>query len=232
MKKATYDKAKLMKSFDKYFNLAEQRLQNKYGKTEARNITAQVRNEFETLIPRIPYIGGRKNMFTPVMIINGWIIALYRVIKAKGGTVEDVIQISHEASDDFFKSLSPWVAKIIGQLVFTKLSIHYMQKQAKRSQKKIYTEDFVYTCSINQKAHETEVELEFTECAVQKYYEAEGAEELKPYCNFFDPIYSKRFGMGVQAEHTFGLGCETCKLNYNNRRETKTPANLVDIIKR
>jgi hypothetical protein len=65
---------------------------------------------------------------------------------------------------------------------------------------------------------------------VQKYYEAEGVEELKPYCNFFDPIYSRYFGMGVRADHTLGLGCRTCKLNYNNRRETELPPNIRELV--
>lgn len=62
--------------------------------------------------------------------------------------------------------------------------------------------------------------LEFSECAVNKFYEAQGIDELKPYCNFFDVTYSKYLNMGIDANMTIGVGCSTCKLKYTRGRET------------
>jgi L-2-amino-thiazoline-4-carboxylic acid hydrolase len=180
------------------------------------------------LLPRIPYIGGKENMFTPVMVINGWIIALYRAMKSRGRTVEEVVRISYEASDDFFRSFPPFIDKLIGKLATTGYVVNHIRQQAERSQERRYPEDFVYTCRFSRR--DEELELEFTECPVQKYYEAEGVEELKPYCNFFDPIYSKYFVLGVRAEETLGLGCRTCKLNYNTHRETVLPSNIRHVV--
>ena len=44
--------------------------------------------------------------------------------------------------------------------------------------------------------------LEFTECAVNKFYKEQGVEELKPYCNFFDVTYSKYLHMGIDAHYS------------------------------
>lgn len=232
MKHQAYDPQKLLKGFDKYFKRVEKQLVHDYGDVEAREITALTRKEYESLLPNIPYIGGRSNIFTPVMIINGWIIALYRVMKSRGGTVEDVIRISYEASDDFFDSFPGFVSYMVGKMATQQFVINFIQKQAEQSQERKYPEDFVYTCQVQKTNGETELELEFSECAVQKYYDAEGVAELKPYCNFFDPIYSKHFGMGVRAEETLGLGCSTCKLNYNNRRETILPSNIQVVVEK
>ena len=65
--------------------------------------------------------------------------------------------------------------------------------------------------------------LVFDECAVNKFYDAQGVEELKPYCNFFDVTYSRLMGMGVDATQTIGLGCEKCTLCYKHGRETVVP---------
>jgi hypothetical protein len=226
----TYDTAKLLKQFDKHFGKVRSTLTARYGAAEADLIVARTRCEFEALAPRIPYIGGRANTFTPVMVINGWIVALYRAMKARGYDVEDVVKIAYEASDGFFRSLPPIVDRLVHWVASSRYAVRHLERQAQRSQERRYPEDFVYTCTARRRGPELELELEFTECAVQKYYEAEGVEELKPYCNFFDPIYSRYFGMGVRAEHTLGLGCSTCKLNFNNRRETRLPPNIERLV--
>jgi hypothetical protein len=72
--------------------------------------------------------------------------------------------------------------------------------------------------------------MEFTECAVQKFYDAEGVPELKAFCNFADPLYGARFEMGLEADHTFAQECATCRLSFSNHRETRTPDNILDMI--
>lgn len=232
MTEKTYDARKLLKQFDKYFARVTTRLEQGFGREEADTITTRAREEFVALMPRIPYIGGRHNVFTPVMIINGWIVATYRAMTERGYAVEDVVRIAYEASDDFFAAFPPLLDRAIGAVATTRPVIRHLEKQAAKSQERRYPEDFVYTCHVSKRDGEVELELEFVECAVQKYYEAERVLELKPFCNFFDPIYSKYFGLGVTAEHTLGLGCETCKLNYNNRRETVLPANIQAVLDR
>lgn len=230
-KTAKYDARKLLRQFDKYYTRVTVRLEQRYGREEAHEITARAREEFRELIPRIPYIGGNDNVFTPVMIINGWIVATHRVMARRGYAAEDVVRIAYEASDDYFRAFPPIVDKAIKVLATTRPVLGHLRKQAARSQERRYPEDFVYTCSVHKRKGEVELQLEFVECAVQKYYDAEGVPELKPFCNFFDPIYSRYFGLGVAAEHTIGLGCDTCKLNYNNRRQTILPSNIQAIVK-
>lgn len=222
--------AKLLKQFDKYFSRTRGPLVARYGSDEADAIQQQARVEFVALAPRLPDIGGEANMFSLVLTINGWIVALHRAMKARGHSVEEVVQISYEASDAFFAAFPRWLDRLIHRGATSRLAVGYIQRQARRSQERRYPEDFVYTCSVTRGRGELELELEFTECAVQKYYEAEGVEELKPYCNFFDPIYSRYFGMGVRAENTLGRGCDTCRLNYNNRRPTELPSNIAALV--
>lgn len=225
-----YDRDALITQFDKYFPRVRTRLAEAYGAAEARDIAAGTREAFEELVGRLPYIGGRRNVFTPVMVINGWIVALHRAMTARGHTVEEVVAIAYRASDDYFASFPSLVDRLLGAVATTRPVTHHLRSQARRSQERRYPADFVYTCTTTRRGGEVELELEFLECAVQKYYDAEGVPELKPFCNFFDPIYSRHFGLGVQADHTLGLGCDTCRLNYNNRRQTVLPANIQAVL--
>ena len=62
----------------------------------------------------------------------------------------------------------------------------------------------------------------FSECAVNKLYEAQDVEELKPYCNFFDVTYSRLMDMG----------CGTCALRYKHGRATEIPPTLEGVLPR
>jgi len=104
-----------------------------------------------------------------------------------------------------------------------------MKQQADRSQKRQYPEDFVYTF-VKGDGKNFDWALEFSECAVNKFYKVQEVEELKPYCNFFDVTYSRYLGMGINANETIGNGCHTCKLQYKKGRETKVPEKLKGII--
>jgi len=74
--------------------------------------------------------------------------------------------------------------------------------------------------------------LIFDECAVNKFYEAQGVEDLGPYCNFFDVTYSRLMDMGIDARETIGLGCETCRMRFKRGRETLIPDTLRGVLPR
>ena len=66
--------------------------------------------------------------------------------------------------------------------------------------------------------------------AVNKFYDAQEVGQLKPYCNFFDVIYSRYLNMGIDAERTIGIGCRTCRLEYKKNRATLVPERLGGIL--
>ena len=70
----------------------------------------------------------------------------------------------------------------------------------------------------------------FDECAVNKWYDAQGLRELEPYCNFADVTDSRLMGMGVDARETTGLGCQQCALRFKHGRETVVPQALEGIV--
>ena len=72
----------------------------------------------------------------------------------------------------------------------------------------------------------------FDECAVNKWYAAQDAADLKPYCNFVDVTYSRLMGMGIAATETIGLGCEKCALRFEPKRDTVIPPTLDGIVEK
>ena len=58
-------------------------------------LLSETRREFESLIPQLPYVGG-KQPFTEFVVFTGMLLAVYRVGKARGKTVEQTGVMIHE----------------------------------------------------------------------------------------------------------------------------------------
>jgi len=219
----------LLRSFDWFARRAAPRIAARTDPASATAILADARTRFAAVIPELPYIGGVRNIFTPVMIVNGWIVALHRAMQARDHPPADVIAICAEVSDDVFRSAPARILRIVGRLAFTSPMRALFRRQATRSQRRVHAEDFVYRF---RETDDGEMALVFDECAVNKFYEAQHVEELKPYCNFFDVTYSRLMGMGCDATETIGLGCQQCSLRYKHGRDTPIPATLQGVLPR
>ncbi len=216
-----------MMSFDLFERRARPVVVERWGAELAERVLADARSEYPEVVSRLPDIGGWRNIFTPVMVVNGWLMALHYGMKRNGKSAEDTIAVSFSVSDRFLRSMPGWMLKLIGRLAFSGPSRRLFQRQAARSQQRAYPADFVYGI---EEAADGELSLVFSECAVNKLYDAQGLTDLKPYCNFFDVTYSRLMNMGVDAHETIGLGCERCALRFKHGRATETPAKLRSIV--
>ena len=220
---------RLLRGFDRVGRRAERSIARSEGAPFAAAVVTDARGEFERLIPELPYIGGWRNVFSPVMVISGWMVALHRAMAARGRSAEDTVRICAEVADEYLRGVPGVVLRIAGRLGFTRLITGILRRQAARSQARRYRADFVYAV---EEGGRDDFALVFDECAVNKFLDAQGADELKPYCNFFDVSYSRLMGMGVDARETIGLGCERCSLRYKHGRETEIPERLRGVLPR
>jgi hypothetical protein len=220
---------RLLRGFDRVARRAQPSIARYHGAEVAEGVIPDARAEFERLIPELPYIGGWRNVFTPIMVISGWMIALLRAMEARGASAEDAVRVCAEVSDGYLRGVPGFVLRLAGRIGFTRPLRALLESQARRSRARRYEADFVY--SVQQDGGDG-FALVFDECAVNKFLDAQGADELKPYCNFFDVSYSRLMGMGVDASETIGLGCETCSLRYKHGRETEVPDRLRGVLPR
>lgn len=218
---------RLLRGFDRFARRARAPLSAGRGEGFADAVLADARAEFERLLPEIPYIGGWRNVFTPVMVVNGWLLGLHRAMAARGVGANETIRVCAETLDAALRSIPGPARRLIRWLAFTPLVTGLLRRQAARSQQRRYPADFVYRLKTG---GEDEWALEFEECAVNKFYQAQGVPELAPYCNFVDVSYGRLLGMGIDAQETIGLGCQRCRLRYARGRETPIPAPLQGIL--
>ncbi|MFX0043677.1 MAG: hypothetical protein ACFE8L_12265, partial [Candidatus Hodarchaeota archaeon] len=89
-------KAKLMKNFSKYTNNIQNFLVGKFSDSKIDKILKQISKEFETLIPKIPYIGGAKNPFSIAMIQIIYSLAIFRILENEGLSYREIGELYFE----------------------------------------------------------------------------------------------------------------------------------------
>ena len=112
-------KAKLLKEFDRTIQRVQGVFVANYGEELAQAMAAESRQEFELLIPQLPYIGGRQP-FTQFVLSTGWFLAMYRALQRRGGTVEEAGQLAYRASQAYLASYPAFLERFFGSRSFSR----------------------------------------------------------------------------------------------------------------
>lgn len=211
----------------RYFNWINKILKSYYiadfGEEIADEILEKSPVEFEALIPLLPDVGGKDNLFTPVLIASGGMLAIARVLETRNINAKEMFIVFSKAIDKLYNFLPKFIMRILGRLFLSKFGgVRILRKQAARSQERKYPADWVFEV-VEGDGEEFDWMIEYYECAVIKFWEGQEAYDLMACCNFGDMAMSKALGLGMESA-TLGEGCETCVAKLKYGRETETPA--------
>lgn len=212
---------KLLKDFDKTVKKYGRKiLVRRYGNALADTIVKESRQEFEVLIPELPYIGGKKNPWTKILIQCAGFLALYRVLKAHGKTVEEAGRLAYELVEAQLLSYSKLLRRLMGRWSFTRYELNKLRRQAAASQKRLYSGDWVMSF-VQGDGKEFDYGIDITECAICKFFHTQDADELTPFGCLTDFATSKALGMGLVRTMTIAEGAEKCDFRFKRDRETQ-----------
>jgi len=210
---------KLLKSFDKRAGAARRILTSRYGAELADTILREARQGYEALIPHLPHVGD-KNLFLGNLIQSAAALALYRVLKSYGKTVEEAGKILYDLVEEHVHRYPRFLLRRIARLRF---SAHRLKKHAAESQEHRHPESWVFTF-VEDGGEEGQKEfdfgLDFTECAICKFFHAQGADEFTPYVCLIDFAMSRACNMGMVRTMTLAEGHAKCDFRYMRGRET------------
>jgi hypothetical protein len=108
---------------------------------------------------------------------------------------------------------SPEELRERGAMMFTEEVFTGMRSMAENSQSKKYDGDFVYRYVPGNGA-DFDFGLDFTECAVCKFFEREEAQALTPYMCQYDFIESRFCQTGLSRTKTLADGHGMCDFRY------------------
>ncbi len=192
-------------------------LEPELGKERTQQILSSALRRFETLLPNLPDVGGERNWDTQYVPIAAWFVALYEPMQANGKTAEDVgkliyslrkYELDHTPADILAKQ---------GKELFEATSVEKMRAWAAWTQKKEYSANWVATFVAGD-AKNFDFGYDYSECAVVKYFIAQGVPELAPYYCLNDFTQSKALGSGLKRSKTIAQGDGVCNFRYKQGR--------------
>jgi hypothetical protein len=210
---------KLLQEFDKTLSRVRGLFVSRYGEEAVEAMLREARQEYEVLIPQLPDIGG-KQPFTQFLISTAWFLAMYRVLKRRGETMEEIGVFAYQASEAYLRAYPAFLRRVVGHMTFSRRYLQRLQKRAAESQERRYPGDYVYTF-VTGDGETFDYGVDYYECAGLQFLREQGAAELAPYICPADILYSEALGWGLQRTTTLAEGGARCDFRFRKGGETR-----------
>jgi len=219
-------KEKLLKDFDRTAALMEASLVARYGKEFTSTLQRESRQEYEKLIPDIPYIkGSRARLLNSFLLITAQELAVYKAMKKHGKPPGEAWELCHEALRFRLAEIPQWKRSLLRRFMFSRLVRKIVRKRA-REQEKVRFGDFEVEYVISE-GDEFDFGVNYLQCGNYAFVKTHGGEEFAPYVCMSDIALSEAMGWGLTRTQTLADGCPHCDFRFKKGAATqissKTP---------
>jgi hypothetical protein len=190
-------KAKLLRNFKKNARAMLEVSEPTYARDFTDRVVHEALEEYEELIPQIPYIGGRKNRLTGNLIGTGGVIAIYKVLRRYGKPDDQIGELVWRGWEGMSERYPQFLLRLCGRFQLSGFGQRMAKKMAVETQKREYAENSV-AVYVEGDGVDFDFGIDFLECAIVEFYEAQGAAELAPYLCLFDFAMSKTCGLRLR----------------------------------
>jgi hypothetical protein len=212
------DRDRLLKDFESVYRMATPVLVSRFGEAAAAEIGGETRREYKSLIPKIPYVGG-KEPFTRYIISTAQYTALYRVLRSRGLSLEEMGQLIYDSTDRVLSRYPGFITRFITGSIFSRRFVRRVRERAEESQRREYPGNYVFSF-VEGDGVEFDYGVDYTECGVCKFLEAEDALELAPYICKTDILSSDKLGWGLKRTMTIAEGYPICDFRFKKGGKT------------
>lgn len=212
-------KPKLLKDFDKTVNIVKRVFISHYGEEFANSILEETRQEFEALIPHIPYIVGSTPALRMFLIISAWELAVYKAMKKHGKSANEAWELCHEALKVRLKNVPKFVRHLLKFLFFSSFVKRIARKVAEKTQMHPLG-DFAFKF-VEGNGENFDWGVDYTGCSIYKFMCNHDAKEFAPYVCLSDIALSDTLGWGLIRTETLAEGFERCNFRFKKGGKTK-----------
>jgi len=221
-------KPKLLKNFDKASKYMKRVLEQSFEEQKTEEIIVKAREEYENLIPQIPYIGGKDNMHDFNLIGSAWMLALIRSLEKEGLDAREIGKILYYIFEEYFDSMSGFMKWFFRKSFFSKSGVNRWIRHAEKSQDRVYPDDWVFEY-VEGEDKNFDFGFNYTECGIYKFYKKQGAEKYIPYMCLGDYPMFRAMGIGMKRTQTIGNKRKYCDFRFKKGGTTPSgwpPDNL------
>ncbi|NOR72667.1 MAG: hypothetical protein GQ467_02160 [Mariprofundaceae bacterium] len=213
-------KEKLLKDFDRTFALMNESLITRYGEQFASILQRETRQEYEKLIPEVPYIkGGRARMLNSFLLITAQELAVYKAMKKHGKLPGEVWELCHQALRLRVAEIPLWKRWLLKQLMFSSLVKKIMARRSKQQQATHFG-DFEIEYLVSEEGN-FDVGVNYLQCGNFRFAVEHGGEAFAPYICMSDIALSDAMGWGLTRTQTLADGCDYCDFRMKKGAATK-----------
>ncbi|MFX1328391.1 MAG: L-2-amino-thiazoline-4-carboxylic acid hydrolase [Promethearchaeota archaeon] len=217
------NKPKLMNQFNKFLHISEGILLKKFNEEQIEDIFKKMRKEYENLIPKIPYIGGRKNPFTLQLVDCVSMLAIFLTLEEVGLSYPEIGEFNYEFWEKVnhirVHKLEKSGQNPIDQY-FNEAYLNFIRNFAKSLQQRRYPDDWVMEF-IEGDGETFDYGFKITECGIHKVFKRLEAEKYTPFLCLTDFALGNVYGFGFTRTQTLGNGDPIC--DHKFLRNGKTP---------
>ncbi len=219
-------KEKLLKDIDRTSALMKASLVARYGQEFANTLQREVHQQYEKLIPEIPYIGGaRARPLNTFLLITAQELAVYKAMKKHGKPPGEAWELCHEALRFRLAEIPQWKRSLLRRVMFSRLVRKMVAKRA-RQQQKVRFGDFEVEYLVGE-GDDFHFGVNYLQCGNQNFAKRHGGEEFAPYVCMSDIALSDAMGWGLIRTQTLADGCHHCDFRFKKGTATqissKTP---------
>jgi hypothetical protein len=220
---------KLVAKFGRVLQRSGHPLVDRFGADTAEVMRKEMLDEYRRLIPAVPDIGGRRNVYSFDLGASAWFLAIYRVIVRHGASLEATGEVLHSMVRSELDRMPRMMRPLMRRYRFSSLRIAKLEKAARRSQARRYPGDWVFEV-VDGKGEPFDFGIDMTECGIVKFYHEQRADELVPYLCELDYLSAEIMGVGLQRTKTLAWGCDRCDFRMTKEGTTSAvwPPRFVD----
>jgi hypothetical protein len=189
----------LMRQFDAAINIGKQILTNQFGESTLKVLIAKFRNDFENLIPQIPYVGGKDNPLTDNLINSTILLPLLRILVEEGLNFNEIGKLAYHLFETFYRFIPPT------RVIFADEYIAQQKDYAKNSKLRNYPGNWVFQF-VESDDQKFTYGIDYLECGVYKFYKSQYADHLMPIVCMSDYAKAHTYGYGLKCTQTIGNG--------------------------
>lgn len=203
-----------VRRFKRFLSTRTDLLNTRYGTSEADAMRREMLAEYRPLIPQVPYVGGRRNRYTPALALSAQALATHRVLLRHGGSPQDTGEILHRYAQSSYQRIP---RPLRGRMLRPRRS--RAEKQARWTQQRRYAGDW-FNEIVDGDGRTFDWGIDITECGLVKFLHAQGADELTPYLCDLDYVAAEAAGVGLTRTKTLAWGCDRCDFRWRIPGET------------
>ncbi|MBT5551393.1 MAG: hypothetical protein HOJ79_13055 [Nitrospina sp.] len=218
----------LLREFDHIISLMEDSLINRYGTELAGKLKTEARQEYEKLIPEIPYISGvRGRPLNFFLLCTAQGLAVYKAMKERGKPVGEVWEVCHEALRLRTAAIPKWKRWLLKYFMFSPMVMAIVKRRA-RKQEKAQLGDFEIEYLIGE-GSDFDYGVNYLQCGNLKFVKNHGGEEFAPYICMADIALSDALGWGLVRTQTLADGCNHCDFRFKKGAATQISSRTPEI---